>query len=294
MPAFEFHVDELHRLRGLAFTARIPAMLGVEGSRRVRRAAEGLEFFDFRPYVPGDDPRHLDWNLYGRFRQLFVRVFESHRYLSIGVMVDTSQSMCFGQPVQKVALACQLASALSYVALSRGERLSLATFAGELGPILGPLHGMKDVPGVVEYLQTSDVGQATSLYESVKRFCSEMRSRGLLILLSDFLTKEGYEKSLRLALAFGRKLLVVQVLDALDLGWGLEGSVKIRDSETGQERYIYIDGPTLARYKRSVAGYCDSLADFCRAYGQYYVRSGTQDNYLETVCHTIRSAMVLQ
>ncbi len=294
MPPFEFQVNDLHRLRGLSFAARIPAMVGVEGSRRVRRSGEGLEFMDFRPYVPGDDTRHIDWNLYGRMRQLFVRVFEMQKYLSIGMLVDTSRSMCFGEPVHKVALACQIACGLGYVSLSRGERLSLATFGESLQPVLSPLQGVKDLPRMIDYLQESPAGPASDLHECVRQFCGQVRSRGLLVLLSDFLVPGGYEEALRLAMAYGRKLLVVQVLDAVDWGEGLSGSVKITDSETGGGRYVYIDEQTLARYRRRVEDYCEGLAAMCRTYGQYYVRVSTKDHYLETVCHTIRSSLVLQ
>ncbi len=294
MPAFDFRAQDFGRLRRLTFSARLPSMVHQEGQHRTRRAGEGLEFLDYRPYVVGDDLRHVDWSLYGRLRQLVVRVFENPENLSIAILVDLSQSMSFGQPVSKAAHACRIACALSYVALSQGERLTVGAFSEGLSATIGPMQRSSQFARVVNYLQESTLGGRTQLYEAIHVFCGQMRRKGLVIVISDFLNADGYAKGLRLPLSRGCKLLIVQVLDRLDLGTGLDGHLRLRDSETGAERVVYVDEGVRQKVRKSAAAHCDGLAKFCRAHQQEYVRTLTDEDYLELVCHTLRAGMGLR
>lgn len=289
MPAFEFHSEDLSRLRRLTFAARIPAMVKQEGQHRTRRAGEGLEFLDYRPYVPGDDLRHVDWNLYGRLRQLIVRVFESQENLSVSLLVDTSRSMSFGEPVTKAAHACRIACAFAYVALSEGERLSVASIGAGLGSILGPLQRKRALGQVVEYLQQSPAENATNLYDCIHTYCTRLRRKGLVVIVSDFLVADGYSRALQRLMSRGCKLLVVQVLDQTDLGGKLQGYLRLRDSETGEERVTFVDDATRNQLARAARKYCDGLAAFCRNYRQQYIQTYTHEDYLEVVCNALRA-----
>src|SRR5689334_8515454 len=109
MGTFRFNPADLHRLNRLVFLPRVASMEHGEGMRRSRRSGDGSEFLDFRPYVPGDDVRRVDWSLYGRLRQLFIRVTESPRQLSVTLLIDTSKSMGFGSPTTKLEQAQRIA-----------------------------------------------------------------------------------------------------------------------------------------------------------------------------------------
>ncbi len=92
--------------------------------RRGRRVGAGLEFADHRDYVPGDDLRYLDWNLYGRLERRALRLFEEDEDLPIDVLVDASRSMAMGAP-PKLELALQVGAALAYVALANLDRVAV-------------------------------------------------------------------------------------------------------------------------------------------------------------------------
>lgn len=291
MPAFEFNAEDLSRLRRTSFTARLPTMTRQEGQHRYRRAGEGLEFLDYRPYVPGDDLRHIDWSLYGRLRQLVVRVFESQENLSISVLVDTSRSMAFGRPLSKAAHACRIACGLSHVALSGGERLRVGTFADRLGSVLGPFQRVSQLSRVVDFLRGAPETGQTDVTAALEDFCGQLRQRGLVIVLSDFLGTDGYDRGLRMVLSRGCKLLLVHVLDPSDLGFGLEGYLRIRDSETGEDRLVLVDAAMRRAVQKRADAHCDALASWSRSYQQSYAQTWTRDDYLEIVCHAVRSRM---
>ncbi len=98
----------------------------MKGERRSKRKGQSVEFADFRNYVPGDDLRFIDWNLYARLDKLFLKLFLEEEDLHFYVLIDTSLSMDFGEPT-KLHYAKQLAAALGFVGLVRADRVKIET-----------------------------------------------------------------------------------------------------------------------------------------------------------------------
>ena len=113
-------------------------------ARRSRRIGAGLEFADHRDYTPGDDPRHLDWSLYGRLERLAVRLYEEDEDLSIDVLVDASASMASGQP-SKLDLALQIGAALAYVGLANLDRVAVTPLGAEPTAPTGHVRGKAQI-----------------------------------------------------------------------------------------------------------------------------------------------------
>ena len=100
----------------------------MKGERRSPRKGQSVEFADFRNYVPGDDLRFVDWNTYARLDRLFLKMFLEEEDLHFYALIDASSSMDFGTPT-KLAYAMQLAAALGFVGLCRGDRVKIETLA---------------------------------------------------------------------------------------------------------------------------------------------------------------------
>src|SRR6185436_13191622 len=126
----------LRKLERLAVVAKRVAARHGRGERRTRHVGSGIEFADHRDYAPGDDLRHLDWNLYGRLERPLVRLFDEDEDLPVYVLVDSSASMGLGQP-RKLDLARAVAAALAYVALTNLDRVAIYATSDELGEGLG-------------------------------------------------------------------------------------------------------------------------------------------------------------
>src|SRR5918995_3928645 len=94
----------------------------MKGERRSRRKGQSVEFADFRQYVPGDDLRFIDWNLYARMERLYLKLFLEEEDLHFYALIDASTSMDFGDP-SKLFYAKQLAAALAFVGLCRADRV---------------------------------------------------------------------------------------------------------------------------------------------------------------------------
>ena len=102
----------LHRLEQLELVSRKIFLGRLKGERRSKRKGQSVEFADFRNYVPGDDLRFIDWNLYARLDRLFIKLFLEEEDLHFFCLIDTSTSMEFGEPT-KLLYAKQLAAALA-------------------------------------------------------------------------------------------------------------------------------------------------------------------------------------
>src|SRR5690606_37717957 len=103
----------------------------LKGERRSKKRGESVEFADHRPYVTGDDLRHIDWNIYGRLDRFFLKLFLEEEDLSLHLVIDASESTDCGQP-NKFVFMQKAAAALAYVGLLNLHRVGVTTLGGQL------------------------------------------------------------------------------------------------------------------------------------------------------------------
>jgi uncharacterized protein (DUF58 family) len=160
----------------------------MKGERRSRRKGQSVEFADFRNYVPGDDLRFIDWNLYARLEKLFLKLFLEEEDLHFFALVDASASMDFGDP-SKLLYAKQLAAALGFVGLCRADRVKVeALGASRTSP--GPvLRGRQSVWRMLAHLDGIEANVNIPLATSVRDFCLRNSGKGILVLITDLMDK---------------------------------------------------------------------------------------------------------
>src|SRR5579864_4766093 len=145
----------LRRLEQFQLLAARRAKSSVRGERRSRARGQSVEFADYRNYVPGDDFRYLDWNLYGRLERLFLKLYEEERELPVRIFLDASESMAFGEP-SKFHFARQVAAAIGYVALCGFDRVSVNMFPSrtENSASSGSLRSVRGKKSALGFLQS--------------------------------------------------------------------------------------------------------------------------------------------
>ena len=223
-----FDDDFLVRLEHvrLQMSKRFAGTLRAE--RRSRRMGSSLEFADFRNYVPGDDPRRIDWNIYGRIERLMMKLYEEEEELDVGVLIDCSASMHWrasdASHSSKFLLARQLAAALAYFALHGLDHVALWFFDSTLRAESGHYRGIPAFHDVLRFLRADPSGRETDLSSSLERFGRGRRRRGLAIVLSDCLDPSGYERGL--SALVGRHFAVHLV--HLDGSWRMRSQPKRR------------------------------------------------------------------
>ncbi|PWK12833.1 DUF58 domain-containing protein [Tumebacillus permanentifrigoris] len=270
----------LARLERLRLQAReTPSLRG--GSRRTRQIGTSIEFAEYRPYIPGDDLRHLDWRAYARLHRLFLKTFLDERDALLYLYVDVSQSMAFGG---KLHLAQQLAAALGYLALAGADRVEGAVFAEKVLARTPRLTGKPSAYRLFETLQNihaREFGEQGTL--SWLSRGGVPREPGLVVVLSDFLFTDGYVESLRRLQTGRNQVVVVQILSADELDPAFAGDLHLIDSETGLGRDVSISPHVVQKYKLAVSQYTAGLQDFCRRRGMHYVLLSAEDSVEDAV-----------
>jgi len=242
----------------------------MKGERRSKRKGQSVEFADYRNYVAGDDLRSLDWNLYARLDKLIVKLFMEEEDLHFYTLIDASPSMGFGDPT-KLQYAKQLAAALGFIGLIRSDRVvveSLGQSVQQRGPVL---RGRRSVRRMIDTLDAMEPTENISLAEGVKRFCLRHQGKGIVVLISDLMDKEGYETALRYLMAQRVDVYVLHVLSQEEIDPDVKGDLKLVDCEDDDIAEITVSAPLLARYKKTLDAFTRGAQDFCNRRGMNYL-----------------------
>ena len=259
----------------------------MKGERRSKRKGQSVEFADFRNYVAGDDLRFIDWNLYARLDKLFLKLFLEEEDLHFYALIDASASMDFGEPT-KLHYAVQLAGALSFIGLVRADRVKIETL-GATHKNPGPtLRGRASAGRLMEYLRNIQPGENVSLAQGVKNFCIRHPGKGILVLITDLMDKEGYDQALRFLVAQQMDVYVLQVLCPEELNPDLQGDLRLIDCEDQDEAEVTVSRPLLDKYQRTLATFIDGARDFCNRRGMNYLMTSTETPVEKLVANYLR------
>ena len=248
----------LHKLEQLELVSRKIFLGLMKGERKSKKKGQSVEFADYRNYVKGDDLRHLDWNLYARLDRLFIRLFQEEEDLHFYVLIDNSLSMDFGSP-SKLHYARQIAASLGFIGLCNMDRVVIEAFNDNITQSLPAVRGRKSLWRLLDFLQKIESAGPSNLRESLKTFTMKSSGKGIVVLLSDMMDKEGYEDALRYLVARQYDIYVIQVLCQEELEPEMLGDLKLVDIEDADEAEITVSGPLIKRYKQNLAAFQANL-----------------------------------
>ncbi len=253
------------RLTQLDITSRKILTGKLKGERRSKKRGESVEFADHRPYVMGDDLRHVDWNIFGRLDKLFLKLFLEEEDLSLHIVIDASASHDCGTP-SKFLLMQKLSLALAYIGLANMHRVTLSA----MGPVEGglmtnirDLRGRRRLFDLSRWVCSLEPMGFTPFTEACKRVALTRRGKGVMIVISDFFIKEGYETGLRLLSGGGYDLFCIQVLSPQEIKPDIGGDLRLKDCEDGDTAEVTISAPLLKKYHQTLTAYCNRLKEFC-------------------------------
>jgi uncharacterized protein (DUF58 family) len=251
------------RISQLDYTSKKIFAGKLRGERRSKKRGESVEFADHRQYVSGDDIRHIDWNIYGRLDRLFLKLFLEEEDLSLSLVIDCSESADCGEP-NKFLYMQQLAMALGYIGLVNFNRVT-ATAIGDGGIVsaIRDLRGRRRTQDLGRWMCNLEPRGGADFTEACKRIALSRRGKGVMIILSDFFIKEGYEDGLRLLIGRGYDVFAMQILSPQELDPPITGDLRLKDVEDGDLAEVTISAPLLKRYKANLTAYCDQLGAFC-------------------------------
>lgn len=240
----------------------------------------GMEFRDFRSYMPGDDIRRIDWNLYRRSGKLFLRLFEEERDLPVYILLDCSDSMFFEKPPRADA-AKQAAAVLIGAALNQHDRPALFPFGETLNEGFPAIPHSRSLPATLERLAAIGPAGPTNLGVVLQRLNAMRLRRGVLAIVSDFFDPAGIDALVESLHTLRHKLLLVQLGRDSDAKPQLNGELSLVDCETGHDLRVTVTPKALEAYQRTYADFQDKLLEFANKRRAGYITLNADGDVLE-------------
>jgi uncharacterized protein (DUF58 family) len=227
----------LHRLEWQVIR-RLDGLL--QGRYRTAFRGVGLDFRDLREYEPGDDVRHIDWNVTARMDTLFVRQYSEDRELTAWLLLDRSPSMGFG-PIErpKEVVLGELATTFGRLLTRSGNRVGAILFDNEIEETLPPRSTRNQVLALARNLLRPPRvhGTVTDLTALLEFAVGGIRRRSLVVLISDFITPPGWERPL-LQLTERHEVVAIRLVDPAEYELPDAGVIVVEDAETGEQLVV--------------------------------------------------------
>lgn len=306
-PALAARLDRLDLASRSVLAGKLP------GERRSKRKGRSVEFDDFRQYLPGDDLRHIDWNVLARLDRLVIKLFRQDEDLTLHILIDTSASMDAGTPTKRL-FAVRLAMALGYIGLVNQNRVRCTRFSpdssGAPPATLAGLRGRRSAQRLCQFMLDSfnpaPPGSASTpcrtTADALRLALRSSVQGGVIVLISDLLFPEGISSSLDVLAAAGgtaRDSWVVQVLSPAERNpeverASLQGDVRLIDSETGAAAEVTVSRALIQRYRQRLNTLSTEIKSACAARGIASLQVGSDADVGDLVLGSLRRGGMLR
>jgi uncharacterized protein (DUF58 family) len=224
----------------------------LQGNYRTLFRGVGTDFRDLRDYEPGDDVRHIDWNVTARMDSPFIRQYAEERELTAWLLLDRSPSMSFGRIDRpKELVLCELAATIARLLTRGGNRVGAILYDNEIEATLAPRPGRNQVLTLARILlqPVQSRGTVTDLGRMLDTSLGMIRRRSLVILVSDFISEPGWERPL-LHLTERNEVVAIRLVDPNEFDLPDAGMIVVEDAESGEQLLVDSSDPEFRRRLR--------------------------------------------
>lgn len=259
----------VRRARRLRFRIRAGAVTDFSGAYLGARPGIGLTFAEIRAYEPGDDVRHLDWNVTARQGRPYIRRYVEERSLTLWLIVDVSASLGFGPEGEtKADRAAQAAALLATAAVQNGDRVGLIMVSDRIEAEIPPAGGDRHLAQVIRALvATPTSSRKTDLGVGLARL-RRWNRRSLVVVLSDFITAEPLPTGVWRKAAARHQFLALRFVEPREEALPDVGLIALQDAETGTRRLVdSSDAAVRLAYAKAANQRRSSFRFWCSATG---------------------------
>lgn len=257
-------------ISGLDLIAKTVVEGFVAGLHRSPDFGFSQEFEEYRAYSPGDDLRHVDWNVYARTERAYLKRYRGETNTSAVVLLDASASMGFGAKVTKFNYAKYLASSLVYLAHLQRDSAGLILFHDDVSNFVRPSSRQGQLMRLLHAIDEAGLGKRTNFEKPFFELQQFMKRRGVTALISDFFEKpETVVKTVEPLRFRGNELILFHVLDPSEIELKLEDGALLVDMETGE---ALESTPDYAKteYRQKIQAHIEELRTKAQAAGIDY------------------------
>jgi uncharacterized protein (DUF58 family) len=199
----------------------------------------GMAFSEVREYEFGDDIRDIDWNVTARYSKPYIKIFEEERELTVMLLIDVSGSRDFGtRETLKKDMITEIAATLAFSAIQNNDKIGVIFFSDRIEKFIPPQKGKKHILYIIrELIDFEPQNTKTDIAQVLKYLTSAIKKRCTAFVFSDYIDKGDYQDALTIA---NKKhdMVAIQVYDDRETEMPKIGLVKIKDAESGLEKYI--------------------------------------------------------
>jgi uncharacterized protein (DUF58 family) len=232
--------DVLSRISNLELLARGVVEGFVSGLHRSPYKGFSVDFMEYRPYMPGDDQKHVDWKLYARSDRYNVKEFEDETNTHLNLLVDISHSMGYTSAgVTKLEYAFYLAASLAYLMVRQRDAVGLTLFDEKVLTRIPPRSTKGHLHLLLTEMERAELGKQTAIGKPLHDLAEQQRKRGLVVLISDLLDDpEALVEGLQHFRFKGHEVMVFHLMDPQEMRFEFTDIVEFEDMETGEKMLI--------------------------------------------------------
>lgn len=256
--------QELHKLGRLTLLSRYVVEGSLAGAHRSPQKGVSSEFADHRQYIQGDDPKHIDWKVFGRTDRYYIRRYEDETNLRVYLVVDRSASMAYkGNEVSKYDYACHLAAAIGYVVVKARDSVGLFLHSDTIDAKMDAGNSFLHLNNILKLVGEKKPGHTTQIAQTLHQVADSIRRRALVVILSDLFDEP---EDVTVALAHFRKLhhdvVLFHILDPTEIDFPFKKGAQFEDMETHET--ITIDPRAMADdYKQVFSEFLEKYRKTC-------------------------------
>lgn len=289
-----FNETTLRKLEQLTLIADRVRVGVMKGDRRSSKRGTSIEFADYRNYARGDDLRRLDWNVFARLERPFIKLLEEEEDLAVHLLVDSSGSMNWPDGDEnKAQYALRLAGALGHIGLATGDLVTVSLLNSQNPQQWGPYRGQQNSLRLLQFLENGRSDGITDLNLSLKQYAQRGRRPGLLFVITDLLSPNGYQEGITALLGRGFEVGIIHTLSPDEVSPPASGDLKLVDIETGQDAEITLDASARQLYRERLAEWQGEIANFCSSRQVHYIPVTTDLPWEKLIMQTLRTKGVI-
>lgn len=243
-----------------------------------------IEFAQHREYGIGDDLKHLDWKLLGKTDRYYIKQYEQDTNYVAHLLVDGSESMTYGSgELTKLHYAKVLAACLAHIILQQRDAVGLNVFDTQIREHMRRTDNPGKIHEIMARLAGFESSESTSVARALTDLASTLRSRGIVIVISDlFDDEEGFQKGIERLRFQGSEVIVFHVLDPYEIEFPLTGTVKFVGLEGAPE--IQTSPQAIRKsYLKEFNEFRTRVRHICERSGCHYILANTGEPISETL-----------
>ncbi len=285
--------EDLKKISNLQVLARLVVEGFCSGLHRSPHKGFSVEFKQHRPYVHGDEIRHLDWRVFGRSDRFYIREYEEETNLRATMLLDASGSMAYGpEGRSKLVYATRLAACLSYLMLQQQDSVGLVTFDTQVRRYIPPRAQTSHLQILVDELQGIEPGGETELADVFHDLVPRLHRRGLIVILSDcFGDVSGILSALAHLRHARHEILVFQIWDRDELDFPFRSWTRFDCLEVDGKKHLIDPNHLRAAYLDNLERFRAELKQGCHRHRVDLVPLVTDQPYAEALAHYLTLRM---